>query len=79
MECLRNELPVFDEYFHSTSIDNEESGRTSDKLELWHLISAFVDVAWKEGSIREANVRWIFDKLAWHFKSILGERESHGL
>jgi hypothetical protein len=79
VERLRNKLPVFGDYFHSTSIDVEETGRTSDDLGLWHLASAFIDVAWKEGSIKEDNVRWIFDKLAWYFKSILGPRESHGL
>jgi hypothetical protein len=79
VECLRDDLPVFDNYFHSTSIDVEETSRISDKFGLWHLASAFIDVAWKEGSIKEANVRWIFDKLAWYFKSILGPRESHGL
>jgi hypothetical protein len=78
---LRNELPRFDDYFQPIPIDVEqtETGRISDKLGLWHLASALVGVAWKEGSIKEANVRWIFDNLPRYFRLILGRRESHKL
>jgi hypothetical protein len=76
---FRNKLPSFDDYFQHTPIDVEQTGRISDELVLWHLASAFMNVPWKEDSIKEANVRWIFDNLARYFKLILGEKENHAL
>jgi hypothetical protein len=76
---FRNKLPSFDDYFQNTPIDPEQTGRISDEVVLWHLASAFMDVAWKGASIKEANVRWIFEQLARYFKLILGEKENHAL
>ncbi len=74
-----NKLHGFDNYFQPAPIDVEPRDRVSSEFQLWHLGSAFMAAAWKEGDIKEANVRWIFDTLGWYFHSILGPRESHAL
>ncbi|KAF8507215.1 hypothetical protein F5888DRAFT_1648473 [Russula emetica] len=77
---LKDELHEFDNYFQDAPTGVEQRDRVSSKDLLWHLAGAFLDGAWKkENLIKEENVRWIFDKLGWHFHSILDSRARHAL
>ncbi len=77
---LEDELHEFDNYFQYAPTDDGQRDRASDKCVLWHLAGAFFAKNWKEvESLKEENVRWIFDQLAWHFHSVFGLRERGGM
>jgi hypothetical protein len=69
----------FEDYFQDAPADVEQRDRVSSEHELYHLLGALLCKGWDDGIVQEDQIRWVFDPLGWHFKSVLGLRESHGL
>ncbi len=76
---FKNKHCPFDNYFDPTPSNTKQTGHIFSESLLHHLASMFIKKDWKDGSIKEANVQWIFDDLGWYFHLILGRRESHAL
>jgi hypothetical protein len=80
---LKQLLVAFDDYFETGCVEMPNDG-TNDRWagadELWHLAGAFRNKGWKLSKvIKENNIRWDFEQLAWHFQSIVGSEAKHGL
>ena len=77
---LRGHIHGFDNYFQAAPLGVDQIDRVSSEHQLLHLSVPFLIDGWKDGNdIKEDNVRWVFDQLAFYFHCVLDSRESHGL
>jgi hypothetical protein len=54
--------------------------RWANADELWHLEGAIRNKGWKLSKVvKENNIRWDFEQLAWYFESIFASKAKHGL
>jgi hypothetical protein len=75
---LKNKLHNFGDYFQESATNGEQSGCFSNSDQLLHFVNALSLKGWKNDDvINEYNIRWIFDEMECHFRSVLGRRESH--
>jgi hypothetical protein len=73
----------FNKHFELKRMEMADDG-TNDRWastdELWHLAGAFRNKGWQLSKVvKENNIRWDFEQLAWYFESIFVSEAKHGL
>jgi len=80
---LEQLVDAFNNYFETKSMGAPDDGtndRWADADELWHLEGAFRNKGWRLSKVvKENNIRWDFEQLAWYFQSIFVSQANHGL